>query len=115
MSIRELYVALNGDYEDILGRLRSDDLILRFLRKFLDEPSYAHMCSAADLGDVQETILGAHRLKGVAANLSFTELCDKLIALLTSLRQENQTEIDKELLGAVVAQYEKTIRLIEEL
>ncbi len=115
MTVRELYDAVNGDYEDILGRLRSDDLILRFLRKFLTEPSYAHMCSAAELGDVQETIMAAHRLKGVAANLSFTDLCEKLVALLTQLRQENQTEIDKDLMEAVIIQYEKTIHLVEQL
>ncbi len=115
MTIQELYEQTGGDYQGIKGRLMNDDLIKRFLLKFLDEKSYSEMLVAAKANDVQETISTSHKMKGVVANLSFTKLFDLLTELLAQLRQEGQTEVNMELIEEITVEYEKVVALIREL
>ena len=37
MTLKECYAALNGDYEEAMGRLRSERLVQKFVLKFLDD------------------------------------------------------------------------------
>ena len=46
MTIQECYAQLQGDYEDVLARLRTDRLVQKFMLKFLDDPSYDALCAA---------------------------------------------------------------------
>ncbi len=115
MMIKEVYEKIGGDYEGILGRLRSDDMIQRFLLKFLNEKSYEELLVAAEANNVEEAILSAHKLKGVTANLSFTKLFESLNALLTDLRRENQDKVDGALLQVVKDNYHQVVQSIQEL
>ena len=58
MTVEEFYAAVGGDYEGVLGRLRSEER----LRKF------------------------AHTLKGVCQNLGFTRLYESSSVLTEALR-----------------------------
>ena len=40
MTLQECYAAMEGDYQDALGRLRSDRLVQKFVLKFLADGSY---------------------------------------------------------------------------
>lgn len=40
MSLKECYVKLGGDYEEVLARLFSEDMVMRFLKKFLSDGTY---------------------------------------------------------------------------
>ena len=40
MTLQECYAAMGGNYEEVLGRLRSDRLIQKFVLKFVDDGSY---------------------------------------------------------------------------
>ena len=40
MTLKECYDAMGANYEEVLGRLRSEKLIQKFALKFLDDPSY---------------------------------------------------------------------------
>ena len=40
MTLQECYQAMEADYDDVLGRLRSERLIQKFMLKFLDDGSY---------------------------------------------------------------------------
>ncbi len=115
MTIREFYDEIGGDYENILGRLPSEDLIKRFLLKFLNETSYEELMKAVEEKNVSEALSAAHKMKGVTANLSFTKLFEVLTALLAKLREENQTEIDEDLIAQIKENYEITIKAIEKL
>ncbi len=115
MLLTEFYKNIEGDYENIKGRLRSDAIIEKFVKKFLDEKSYEEMMAAANANDVQETISTSHKLKGVTANLSFDKLCNILTELLVDLRKENQTEVNMELIEKAKECYEYTIQMIKEL
>ncbi len=115
MSIKEFYETIGGDYESIVGRLRNDDLIKKFLIKFLDEKSYDELVVAYKANDVAESILAAHKMKGVVANLSFTKLFEVLTAFLQDLRQENQTVVNEEMMNQVTIYYDEVIAAIKEL
>ena len=48
MTMRECYEAIEGDYEDVLGRLHSEALIRRFTLKFLEDQSYIQLKQALE-------------------------------------------------------------------
>ena len=39
MTVKECYEQMGADYEGVLGRLRSEGLIKKFAKKFLDDGS----------------------------------------------------------------------------
>ena len=43
MTVKECYEQMGADYEGVLGRLRSEVLIKKFAKKFLDAVSYTHL------------------------------------------------------------------------
>ena len=44
MTLQECYAAMGGNYEDAIGRLRSERLVQKFVLKFLDDGSYHLLC-----------------------------------------------------------------------
>ena len=74
MTIQECYAALEGDYQEVLGRLYSEALVTKFVGKFLADQSYQLLESSLKAGDYDEAFRAAHTLKGVTQNLSFTKL-----------------------------------------
>ncbi len=114
MVVSEFYAKIDGDYEGIKGRLRSDAIIEKFLIKFLEEKSYDELMAAAKDNNVQEAISAAHKMKGVTANLSLTPLYNVLTELLAKLREENQTVVDEVLLQKATEEYQKIIKVLQE-
>ena len=51
-----------------------EDMYVRFLGKFLDDPSFGEIKPHLDAGDEEAAFKSTHTLKGVAGNLGFTEL-----------------------------------------
>ena len=74
MTIQECYAALEGDYQEVLGRLYSDALVQKFVGKFLSDQSFQLLESSLKAGNYDEAFRAAHTLKGVNQNLSFTKL-----------------------------------------
>ena len=60
MTLKECYAALNGDYEEAMGRLRSERLVQKFVLKFLDDGSFDLLCRSMESGDQPEEIGRAH-------------------------------------------------------
>ena len=46
MTLKECYEALGGDYDEALGRLRSERLVQKFVLKFLEDGSYDLLLSS---------------------------------------------------------------------
>ena len=74
MTLQECYAAMGGNYEEVLGRLRSDRLIQKFVLKFLDDGSYDLLCRSLEEKNYEEAFRAAHTIKGVCQNLSITKL-----------------------------------------
>lgn len=111
MTMQECYKAIGADYDDVLGRLRSERLIQKFVLKFLDDGSYQLLCDSMAAGDLDTAFRASHTIKGVCANLGFSRLGASSHDLTEALRAQNGTEA-AELLPRVKADYEKTVGAI---
>lgn len=104
MTVKECYDSIGADYEDVLGRLRKDERIQKFLLKFLDDKSYELLCDSMEAKDMNEAFRAAHTLKGVCQNLSLTPLYQSSAVLAERLRDGQEYGDDVE---ALVEQVEK--------
>lgn len=86
MTLKECYQAMDGGYDEVLGRLRSEERVQKFALKFLSDPSYESLCGAMERGSGEEAFRAAHTLKGICQNLSFTRLYQSSHALTEALR-----------------------------
>ena len=89
MTIQECYAALEGDYEEVLGRLYSEALVKKFVGKFLADQSFQLLESSLNAEDYDEAFRAAHTLKGVAQNLSFTKLYRSSHEITEALRTKD--------------------------
>lgn len=115
MTIIEFYEKIGGDYNNIKSRLMDDNIIKKFVLKFMNENTYNELMSAVEENNIEETILASHKLKGVTANLSFDRLCGALTELLIQLRDEKRQEIDKTLVEQITRYYNEIIELIPKV
>ena len=114
MNIQECYTALGGDYSGVLGRLRSEKLVLKFVLKFLDDDSFGLLMRSLDEGNVSEAFRAAHTIKGMCQNLSFTRLAESSSLMTEALRAGNLEEAAG-LCDKVSSDYRKTIEAITAL
>ena len=91
MNLEKLYKEIHGDYAEAKARLMSDRLVEKFVLKFLTDPSMQQLRDAIASGDHDVAFRAVHTLKGVAANLSFTELWKAASALTEQLRHSDGT------------------------
>lgn len=117
MQLKECYDAFGGDYDSVKERISKDEMIEKFLVKFLSEPSYENLCNSLEQEDYQEAFRAAHSMKGVCANLGFSELGENASVLTEYLRGKEKDQIDKnqcqELLVKVTENYRKVTGTIE--
>ena len=74
MTVKQFYEEIHGDYEEILGRLASEDRIKRFLIKFLETDDMTSLKAAWKDNNIEEIFGYAHRIKGISLNLSLSNL-----------------------------------------
>lgn len=113
MTIEECYKTLHGSYTEAKSRLMSDKLITKFILKFPADPTMETLRSAVASGNREEAFRAAHTLKGVAANLAFTELFQSASFLTEQLRSLN-SDPDSALVDAVEQQYALVITTLKE-
>ena len=97
MNLEKLYKEIHGDYAEAKARLMNDRLVEKFVLKFLSDPSMQQLRDAIASREHDVAFRAVHTLKGVAANLSFTELWKAASALTEQLRHSDGT-VDETLL-----------------
>ena len=112
MTLKECYAALNGDYDEAMGRLRSERLVQKFVLKFLNDGSYDLLCRSMEAGDMAEAFRGAHTIKGVCSNLAFNALLDSSSRLTEALRDGAGGPETERLFQQVKADYTQTVQAI---
>lgn len=106
MTLQECYAAMGGDYDDAMGRLRSERLLQKFVLKFLDDGNFKLLCQSLADGRQEEAFRAAHTIKGMCQNLSFRALGKSSSRLTEALRAgESDT---RELLECVMEDYRVT-------
>ncbi len=113
MSVKEMFSQI-GDYEEAMSRLMNDDILKRFVVKFLADQSYGGFKEALAEENYPVAFRQIHTLKGVAANLGLTKLMEQASVITELLRDQNPHDVTKEveLLDQVYADTCKVIREI---
>lgn len=114
MTVKEFYAAIGGDYEGVVGRLYSEQIVKKFLLKFLDDKSFETLTNSLKAKDFKEAFRAAHTIKGVCQNLGFTEFLVSSSAMTEALRNEVK-EGYEELYEKVAADYNKTMTYLKAL
>ena len=86
MTLQECYTALGGDYDEVLGHMRSERLVQKFVLKFLTDTSYELLQNSMEAQDYTEAFRAAHTIKGICQNLAFTRLYESSSQLSEALR-----------------------------
>lgn len=115
MSLKECYIKLGGDYDEVLARLYSEDMIRRFLTKFLSDGTYHILLEKLASEDYPEAFRAAHTLKGICENLGFSNLCQSSSMLTEALRAGDYSEKLAALKEQVCADYEQAVSAIQAL
>ncbi len=117
MTVEELYKQIGGNYEEVIGRLRSDKLVIRILGKFLEDTMCPDLISAWKRGDDAAAFDAAHSAKGVCLNLAFTRLGALTSEVTEALRPGNDdlrasTDVDA-LIDEISVEYDKVSNTIK--
>ena len=86
MTIKQFYETIDADYEEILTRLGSENLVKKIVLRFLTDPTFAEFEKAYDAKDASKAFLEIHTPKGIASNLGFDKLYEPVYRLTEKLR-----------------------------
>ena len=114
MTLQECYAAMGGNYEEVLGRLRSDRLIQKFVLKFMDDGSYQLLLDSMASQNYEDAFRAAHTIKGMCQNLDFTRLYESSAQLSEALRGGAAPDAPS-LLERVGEDYRQTVTAIRAL
>lgn len=114
MELKAFYDLVGGDHEQVLSRLPSEDMVRRFLGKFLRDPSHDALKAALDEQDVETAFRAAHTMKGTAATLGLDRLARAASELTEALRGA-ESMAPEEMFAAVDAEYAVCAEAIERL
>lgn len=94
--------------------LNNEPLLLRMLKRFSQEESFAQLCRALNDGDVSAAFAAAHSLKGVAGNLSIQPLYLLASEMTETLRAGHLQEATAQL-PILQEQYNQTVQALSAL
>ena len=116
MTVSEFYAAVGGDYTEVLARLSSDALIVRFLRMLPRDGSMELLCSSMASGNGAEAFRAVHSIKGMALNLGLPRLAEVCSLMTEALRGRSDIpESCGELFRNVQAEYDRVCGAISQL
>ena len=117
MNLEELYEKTGGNYNEVLGRLMTPQLVRKFAVKFLDDDSFNNLCSAVEAGNREDAFRAAHTLKGVCQNMGFGYLMASAAKITEILREETDVmpEAAKDVLEEVKRDYRITADAIRTI
>lgn len=113
MNLKECYISFGGDYDEVLGRLRREQTVQKFVYKFLDDKSFFQFEAAMKSRGYEEALRAVHTLKGICQNLSFSRLYESS-SLVTNALKENDYDKAIEMMPQLSEDYHQIIHSVEE-
>lgn len=101
MTLKEFYAAVGGDYDATLNRIPKESMVLRFVKKYADDKTYAQLTEAVNAQDWETAFRASHTLKGVAQNLGFDGLYRAAFALTDTALYDAVTQQQQIVIDAV--------------
>lgn len=116
MTVKECYNAMGANYDEVMGRLRTEERVKKFLLKVVNDKSYDLLTKSIEEKNVEEAFRAAHTMKGVCQNLSLTRLYHSASELSEVLRDRQDYGEDVEpVLEKVKEDYAQMIAEIQKL
>lgn len=112
MTLQECYAAMGSDYDEVIGRLRSERLVQKFVLKFAGDESYSLLQKSLAEKNYEEAFRAAHTIKGVCQNLGLSRLGASSSALSEALRGGKWPDGAAALAEQVTKDYQETIAVI---
>ncbi len=115
MNLQEFYKEAGGNASEMIARLGgNEEIIKKFLVKFLSDNSFTELERSLDSSDTQTAFRMAHTLKGVAANLGLETLFTHASSVTEFLRFNKYTSA-KNAMPELSTEYSHVIKLIKNL
>ena len=76
MDLKEIYTQINGNYDEVMGRLMKEERVLKYLRKFVDNTDYESFNTSYGAEDWETAFRAIHSIKGMGLNLSITKMAE---------------------------------------
>lgn len=115
MTLRELFIEIGADIDIVINRFAGNEKLLeRFIKKFPEDKNFEELKKAVQDDDYQVMERTAHTLKGVSANLGFSEIGDICADIVQAVRQEKQDTISL-LFEELKVKYETIVNCIIQL
>ena len=116
MTLKEFYAAVGGDYDATLNRIPKESMVLRFVKKYADDKTYAQLTEAVKAQDWETAFRASHTLKGVALNLGLGSLAHASSQMTEALRgQDSMPESVQPLYEAVQKERTAVCSALEQL
>ncbi len=97
------------DMPDLLTRLMQNKALVRiFVKKFLDDKSFAHLCESVEKRDFKQMEFDAHILKGMCGNLSLKSLY-QLFSEQVRLLRAGEGEQAINMMGIIEEEYKNAM------
>jgi HPt (histidine-containing phosphotransfer) domain-containing protein len=92
--------------------MNNGKLYARLLEKFKTDGSMANLEAQVSAGDMEKAQIAAHTLKGLAANLSLTELFERTRDLETQIKER---ALPEDALDVIRSVYAETLKKADEV
>lgn len=112
MTLKECYESFGGDFDSVLQRLNREQLVEKFVYKFLDDKSFCLFKTSMENKDYAEALRAVHTLKGICQNLSFTKLYESSNITTLALK-ENDCQKAAESMPQLSEDYHRIINAIK--
>ena len=114
-DIRAAYECIGADFDDVASRFGSPALVERFAGMFVQDKSFDELEKALAAHDAKAAFRAVHTLKGVALNLSLSNLTAPAIVVTEALRPCTLEGVDIEpLMVPLRKAYNETIAALGE-
>lgn len=114
MNLKECFNAFEGNYDDVMGRLLTEERVKKFLLMFLKDTSFNELEAAMESKDYDSAFRAAHTLKGVCSNLGI-EMLGKISSEITEALRAKDNDTAEKLLPQVAQCYSITIDALNQL
>lgn len=121
MNIKDFYDSIGEDYSEVIGRLRVESRVVKYVSKFPADTCFETLKASLGEKNYAEAFRAAHTLKGICLNLGFCGFYSVIANITEKLRHFEETdriESDSELGGLIdeaEKQYDKIISGISAL
>lgn len=117
MTVKAFYDEIDGDYDEIMGRLVTEERIRRFLKKLIETTDMAALQDGWSKKDDKQIFAYSHRLKGMAQNLNLNRFAEMTSLLTEAFRNGPAQDMDAaaEIYKTVCSEYEIIDVLISQI